>query len=140
MAANASPAVAACSGAVDSVLGHAGTCLSSGAFLGEWQVLSFLGGGAYGYAFLVVDRLSGVRLTVKVAVAENTLQDLDAERRFLGKIAHPNIMKSFGFVTSSRHAALLLELASTDVASWLELPCNKSTDSSILEGGWKALF
>jgi serine/threonine protein kinase len=124
----------------EAILGPEGTVLASGAFLGEWQVLLFLGGGTYGHVFEVVERLGGTRLAAKVAVAEDTLQDLDAERRLLGKFAHPNIVRSFGFAASSRHAALLLELAQTDLASWLELPCNKLVGRSMLQGRWRFLF
>ena len=49
-------------------------------------------------------------------------------------------MRSFGFVTSYRHAALLLELASTHLKSWLDLSCIKITKSSELDGRWKILF
>ena len=64
-AVDAPPAVAGSGAEVETLLGNAGACLTSGAFLGEWQVLRFLGGGTYGHVFLAVDRLSGVRLAVR---------------------------------------------------------------------------
>ena len=106
-----------CEPQVESILGSAGTCLASGAFPGEWQVLRFLGGGTYGYVFEVADRWGGARLAAKIAGRENTLQDLDAERRLLERLVHPNIVRSFGFAASSAHAALLLELAQSDLAT-----------------------
>jgi len=126
---------------IDSTLGPAGTCLSSGAFLGDWQVTRFLGDGTYGQVFEVSDCFLGLSLAVKVAVREDTLQDLDAERRILEKLVHPNILRSFGFVTTPSHAGLLLELACSDLASWLSLPANrlKASQTESLLGRWHML-
>ena len=131
-----------CEPQVESILGSAGTCLASGAFPGEWQVLRFLGGGTYGYVFEVADRWGGARLAAKIAGRENTLQDLDAERRLLERLVHPNIVRSFGFAASSAHAALLLELAQSDLATWLAVPCNKVVRDSLpaLDGRWRLLY
>ena len=127
---------------LESILGPAGSCLASGAFLGEWQVAKVLGSGTYGQVFEVVDRMGGLRLAAKVAVREGTLQDLDSECRLLRKLAHPNIVQSYGLASAGLHVAILMELAQTDLASWLALPDNKLVDGEEwkLIHRWRLLF
>ena len=127
---------------LESILGPAGSCLASGAFLGEWQVAKVLGSGTYGQVVEVVDRMGGLRLAAKVAVREGTLQDLESECRLLRKLAHPNIVQSYGLASAGLHVALLMELAQTDLASWLALPDNKLVDSEEwkLIHRWRLLF
>jgi serine/threonine protein kinase len=127
---------------LEPILGPAGSCLASGAFLGEWQASKLLGGGTYGQVFEVVDRVGGLCLAAKVAVREGTLQDLDSECRLLRRLIHPNIVQSYGLAASGLHAALLMELAQSDLASWLALPANKLVEREDwkLMHRWRLLF
>ena len=83
-------------------------------------------------------------LAAKVAVREDTLQDLDAERRILERLAHPNIVRAFGFIASRHHAALLLELAQADLLTWLRGPPHFEVLGASCSGGlrrrWEMLY
>ena len=119
--------------------------LETGSFLGkDWEIGRCLGSGSYGKVVEVREECSGVVLAAKVAVREDTLQDLDAERRILERLTHPNIIKAFGFIASRSNAALLLELAQTDLLTWLKGPPSfevlDTSCSSGLRRRWEMLY
>jgi serine/threonine protein kinase len=123
--------------------------LVPGSFLGCWKIVRILGSGSYGQVVKVNGELCDMCLAAKVAVREDTLQDLDAERRILESLNHQHIVRAFGFISSRDVAGLLLELAQADLLSWLskapnELDATHSDGDASRSGGlrqrWAMLY
>jgi serine/threonine protein kinase len=88
---------------------------SPGERLGEYQILSRLGGGGMAEVFLAEDLLLDRKVALKVLPGELTahfawLQQLQEEARAASRLNHPNILTVFGFGNAAGVHYLATEL------------------------------